>query len=443
MSPDELKALIDATANTAAEAYYWWATGLMVCIHAGFMMYEMGQSRVRNVLASGVKNILAFAFMIPTFFLFGWWLYWAYGTGNIFLPDASAEYAQAYVPWSEYMGPNLQDNASGVFWAAFVLFSATVASIVSGSVIERIRMSSWIILSVLVGSVVWIIAAGWGWSAGGWLVTGWGYHDVGAAGVVHMISGFFALGVLINLGPRVGRFNSDGSANDLSGHSVPMTIAGLMIIIIGFFGFLGACLLYPSPGVSLTSADAGWLTIYGTPTTLSAFAFNTLMSFAGGIIGAYFITKDPFWMMSGALAGIFCAAAGLDMWYPGTAFALGFLGGVVIPYSHKMITSWGIDDAVGAVSVHGTCGLIGVLAVGVLLGGYPSAVDGIPAISFTGQLVGAISMGLRGFIPGYVVSWILKQCGILRVSDAVQQAGVDSEVPVSAYPEALQSRDYS
>ena len=85
MSPDELKALIDATANTAAEAYYWWATGLMVCIHAGFMMYEMGQSRVRNVLASGVKNILAFAFMIPTFFLFGWWLYWAYGTGNICL----------------------------------------------------------------------------------------------------------------------------------------------------------------------------------------------------------------------------------------------------------------------------------------------------------------------------------------------------------------------
>ena len=99
-------------------------------------------------------------------------------------------------------------------------------------------MSSWIILSVLVGSVVWIIAAGWGWSAGGWLVTDWGYHDVGAAGVVHMISGFFALGVLINLGPRVGRFNGDGSANDLYGHSMPMTIAGLMIIIIGFFGFL-------------------------------------------------------------------------------------------------------------------------------------------------------------------------------------------------------------
>jgi ammonia channel protein AmtB len=256
-----------------------------------------------------------------------------------------------------------------------------------------------------------------------------------------MISGFFALGILINLGPRVGKFNADGSANDLAGHSQPMTIAGLMIIIIGFFGFLGACLLYPSPLAEIDIVG-GWKNIYGGPTNLSTFAFNTLMGFSGGVIGAYFITKDPFWMMSGALAGIFCAAAGLDLWYPGTAFALGFLGGVVIPYSHKLITSWGIDDAVGAVSVHGTCGFIGVMAVGVLLGGYPAVGDGV-AISFTGQLVGAIAMGLGGFIPGYVVSWILKQCGILRTSDAVQEIGVDAEVPAAAYPEGMQSRNYS
>ena len=440
MSPEEVLALVNAVADASMEAYYWWCTAIMVCIHAGFMMYEMGVSRAKNVLASGVKNILAFAFMIPTFFLFGWWLYWAYGTGNIFIPDASAEFAQYYVPWSDGMGPNLQDGASGVFWAAFVLFSATTASIVSGSVIERIRMSSWIILATLVGSVVWIIGAGWGWSTGGWLVTQWGYHDVGAAGVVHVISGFFALGILINLGPRVGRFNADGSANELRGHNAPLTIAGLMIIIIGFFGFLGGCLIYPA-AMAGTAADAGWLTIYGSPATLSSFAFNTLMSFGGGIIGAYFITKDPFWMMSGALGGIFCAAAGLDLWYPGTAFALGFLGGVVIPYSHKLITSWGIDDAVGAVSVHGTCGLIGVLSVGILLGGYPPPAEGVPAINFTGQLVGAIAMVLLGFIPAYVVSWILKQCGILRVSDAIQNYGIDNaEIDTPSYPEFQRSQ---
>jgi ammonia channel protein AmtB len=288
--------------------------------------------------------------------------------------------------------------------------------------------------------VVWIIGAGWGWSGGGWLVTQWGYHDVGAAGVVHMISGFFALGILINLGPRVGRFNADGSANELRGHNAPLTIAGLMIIIIGFFGFLGGCLIYPA-AMAGTAADAGWLTIYGSPATLSSFAFNTLMSFGGGIIGAYFITKDPFWMMSGALGGIFCAASGLDLWYPGTAFALGFLGGVVIPYSHKLITSWGIDDAVGAVSVHGTCGIIGVMAVGILLGGYPAPMEGVPPITFTGQLVGAISMLLLGFIPGYVVSWILKKCGILRVSDALQNFGLDeAEIDTPSYPEFQRSQ---
>jgi len=438
MSPEEVLAVVNAAANVSMEAYYWWCTAIMVCIHAGFMMYEMGVSRAKNVLASGVKNILAFAFMIPTFFLFGWWLYWAYQSNNIFIPDVSA--AGWAAPWADNMGPNLQDGATGVFWAAFTLFAATTASIVSGSVIERIRMSSWIILSVLVGSVVWIIGAGWGWSPGGWLVTRWGYHDVGAAGVVHMISGFFALGILINLGPRVGRFNADGSANELRGHNAPLTIAGLMIIIIGFFGFLGGCLIYPA-AMAGTAADAGWLTIYGSPATLSSFAFNTLMSFGGGIIGAYFITKDPFWMMSGALGGIFCAASGLDLWYPGTAFALGFLGGVVIPYSHKLITSWGIDDAVGAVSVHGTCGIIGVMAVGVLLGGYPAPMEGVPPITFTGQLVGAISMLLLGFIPGYVVSWILKKCGILRVSDALQNFGLDeAEIDTPSYPEFQRSQ---
>jgi len=213
-----------------------------------------------------------------------------------------------------------------------------------------------------------------------------------------------------------------------------------MIIIIGFFGFLGGCLIYPA-AMAGTAADAGWLTIYGSPATLSSFAFNSLMSFGGGIIGAYFITKDPFWMMSGALGGIFCAAGGLDLWYPGTAFALGFLGGVVIPYSHKLITSWGIDDAVGAVSVHGTCGIIGVMSVGILLGGYPPPMEGVPAISFTGQLVGCISMFLLGFVPGYVGSWILKKCGILRVSDGLQNFGLDAaEIDTPSYPEFQRSQ---
>ena len=441
MSPEELMAVINVVADTAMEGYYWWATAIMIAIHAGFMMYEMGASRAKNVMHTGVKNILAFAFTIPAFFVVGWWAYWAYQSGNIFIPDWNHEFAQYYVPWGDQggMGPNHQDGASGIFWAAFTLFAMTTASIVSGSVIERIKMSGWLILVTIFGGFIWIVGAGWGWSTGGWLVVDWGFRDVCAAGVVHMAAGFFALGVLVNLGPRQGRFNADGSTNEVAGHSGPMAAAGLMVIILGFFGFLGACLIYPS-SMAGTSADLGWINIYGIKSNLSAFAFNTLMGMAGGIMAAWWVTRDAFWMMGGALCGIISVASGIDLWYPGTAFVVGAVGGLIMPYCHKMLTSWGIDDAVGAVSVHGFVGIWGVMSVGILLGGYPAPSADIPAISFTGQLVGAISFFLLGFVPGYVLSWILNKAGMLRYSEAILEKGVDTtEGETQAYPDFQKS----
>ena len=223
-----------ATNKVTAEMYYYLTIPLMILIHAGFLAYEMGASRVKNVLSSGVKNILAFAFMIPTFYYFGWFTYWAFPNGLI----PSAENWQVAIdyanPVGAVMGPNLADNATGVFWGAFTLFACTTASIFSGSVIERIRVVPFVILAIILGSFAWVIAAAWGWNAGGWMVTGLGYHDFGAAGVVHMIAGFFALGVLINLGPRIGKFNADGSENHISGHNLPFTATGLMLIIVGF-----------------------------------------------------------------------------------------------------------------------------------------------------------------------------------------------------------------
>lgn len=423
MTAEEISALLEMHGTINMEVYYWWCTALMVIIHAGFLAYEMGASRLKNTLASGVKNILAFAFVIPTFFFFGWWIYLAFYGG--FIPDLAEGAAGA--PWSEAMGPNVADNATGVFWAAFTLFAATTASIFSGSVIERIRLSAFILLAVLLGSAVWILGAAWGWHPDGWLTTKLGYHDVGAAGVVHAIAGFFALGVLINLGPRLGRFAPDGKPLAILGHSVPMSLIGLMMIIVGFFGFLGGCAIYISGGQ--------WETIYGTPMTLSAFGFNTLMGFAGGIIGAYVVTRDPFWMMSGALAGIISAASGLDLYYPPIAFLLGFVGGCIIPYAHKLLEKFRIDDAVGAVSVHGVAGLWGVIACGLFAAGYPN-VQG-PEISFVGQLLGAGVMALLGFIPGYVVSWLLMKAGLLRVPPEAEIMGLDlAELPTAPYPES-------
>ena len=105
------------------------------------------------------------------------------------------------LPWVEYMGPHIADNASGVFWGAFTLFAATTASIMSGAVIERIQVVGFVILAIVLGSFAWVVAAAWGWHADGWLVTRFGVHDFGAAGLVHAVAGFFALGVLMNLGP--------------------------------------------------------------------------------------------------------------------------------------------------------------------------------------------------------------------------------------------------
>ena len=416
------------TTTINMEVYYYWCTAIMILIHAGFMMYEMGASRVKHVLASGTKNILAFAFMIPTFWMFGWWIYLAMING--FVPDFEA--GAGGVPWSEWMGPNLQDNASGVFWGAFTLFACTTASIMSGSVIERIRLSSFLILAVVLGSVAWILSASWGWHPDGWMVTKWGYHDFGASGVVHIISGFFALGILIPLGPRVGRFNPDGSANVIRGHSLPMTMVGLMLIVVGFFGFLGGCVIYGGTGQ--------WTNIYGMPTTLSTICFNTLMGVAGGMIGAYAMTRDPFWVMSGALCGIISVAAGMDLYYPGLTFALAFLGGVIGPISAKVLERFGVDDAVGAVSVHGTCGIVGVLGVGIFAGGYPAFSDAVPTITFSGQFMGMLVMVALGFIPGYVLAMILKSFGILRASDPIQEMGMDVEIENTAYPEGMTSQ---
>ena len=141
-------------------------------------------------------------------------------------------------------------------------------------------------------------------------------------------------------------------------------------------------------------------------------------------------------MMSGGLAGIFICAGGLDIWYPGFAFILGIIAGcVIIPANNFLHNTFKIDDCVGAVSIHGVCGVLGCLAVGLFAAGFPSA-EGIPPSSLMGQIVGAITCVLVGFVPGYVISFIMKSMGWLRVPDEVQAAGIDSaELGLNPYPE--------
>ena len=450
-----IKSAAQVTNTMFAEMYYYVTIPLMVLIHAGFLLYEMGATRVKNVLSSGMKNLLAFAFTIAAWYLFGWWFYWAlptwpldFSAGAGYMEISGLEYANA-IAWAwgdsaQYMGPNMADNASGVFWGAFALFAATTASICSGALIERIQTVGFVICAIVLGTAAWGIAAAWGWHADGWLVTKFGYHDFGAAGLVHAVAGFFALGVLLNLGPRVGKFNADGSANHLAGHNMPLTVTGLMLIIVGFFGFLMACIILPGEGWSWYGDKA--TTIYGTPITLSALAFNIPLAAAGGIIGSWVITRDPFWMMSGCLAGIISVASGLDVYFGSTVIAVSLVAGMILKPCADWLEGLGIDDAVGAVTVHGTSGLFGLLVLGILGSGVPGlgafAPEDTVAISFFGQLVGAVVMFLLGFVPGYVVSWIVDKAGMLRIPDAVQEKGLDSvKVPAQAYPESMVSAE--
>ncbi len=193
----------------------------------------------------------------------------------------------------------------------------------SGALIERIRLSAYLILTVLLGSFVWILDAAWGWSAGGWLTTRFGFHDAIASGVVHGVAGIFTLGVLINLGPRIGKYDIKGRARTFRGHNQHLTLLGLMLIFTGFYGFYAACLVIQS------TVFPGWLNIYLSPTTLGAIAMVITVGFAGGFTGGWFASKgDPFWTLSGGLAGVIAVSAGADVYHPSLAYLLSFSGAI-------------------------------------------------------------------------------------------------------------------
>ena len=420
---EEVTSALETITSVNNEFFYWVSIALMMLIHAGFLFYEGGASRVKNVLAAAMKNLLTLAVVIPSFFFVGWFLYNAFPTGAPELNDA----AKGALTWSENMGPNLADPASGIFWGAFALFAATTGSIMSGALIERIRISAFLILTAILGSVVWIIAAAWGWHGGGWMLTELGLHDVGAAGCVHLIAAAFTLGVLINLGPRIGRF-VDGRARAIVPHNLPMTMLGLMLIFVGFFGFLMGCAIY---------GGEGYTTIFGTPMNLSAFAFNTLMGLAGGILGAYLSSKgEPFWTISGGLAGVISVASGLDLYHPAVAFVVATVGGASLPVVAKLLEKVKIDDAVGAVPVHGVCGAWSLIAVGIFASDYPNVAG--PEPSLGGQVLSMLVFAALGFIPGYLISLALKAFGILRVPPSAEHFGVDAvELPSLPYPEGI------
>jgi ammonia channel protein AmtB len=335
-------------------------------------------------------------------------------------------------PMSPIMGVNLGDHINGVFWAAFLLFSWTAASIVSGAVIERIRLSAFAILAIAIGSVFWTIDASWGWHFDGWMVKILGYHDAYASGVIHACAGGFALGVLTVLGPRIGKFASDGTPRNIGPRNPWLVTVGIFLIYTGFWGFYAACnipILDVGPEYGLEGVYYTATNIYATPTTLSGITFNFLMSLSGGLLAGYWVSKgDPFWTYSSGLAGIITASAGNDLYHPLQAMIIGMIGVYVAYKMHYWVErKFKIDDAVGAVAVHGYAGVVGLIVCGFMLWGYPSSgYEGYAAINPVGMIIGAIIMfGLLGFLPGWIIAKILNGMGRLRIPHEVELAGMD------------------
>ncbi|MGB5871014.1 MAG: ammonium transporter, partial [Albidovulum sp.] len=391
-----------------------------------------------------MKNVMIIPLVTVTFFFFGWWIYFAFPDAFPGRSGINFEAGAPYTPWAEAMGTNLGDHITGVFWAAFLLFSWTAASIVSGSVIERIRSSALWLHAVMIGSVWWIIDAAWGWHWDGWMVKALGYHDAYASGVIHAIAGGYALGVIMVLGPRIGKFAKDGTPRDIPPHNPWMLCIGIFLIYTGFWGFYAACnvpIIAPEViGGQIVGTTWTGTNIYLAPTTLSAITFNFLMSLSGGLMAAYVVSKgDAFWTFSGGLAGIITASAGNDLYHPIQAMLVGAVGVVIVYKLHYWVErKFKLDDAVGAVAVHGYSGVVGLIIAGFLLWGQPSSpFEGYATISPWGQAIGAVIMFvLLGFIPAYVVAKIQSALGVLRIPEAVEMQGLDF-AEHHAYEDAL------
>src|SRR5215208_4677626 len=408
-----------------AEQFYFFTVVIMWLIHVGFMAYEAGAARRKNIMSTAMKNILTIAVVTPTFYYFGWYIYGCFEHGGPAQGHAGPDpefpgFCGATAPWADAMGPNLQDHISLVFFLAFLLFSWTTASIMSGALIERVRLSAYLILAAILGSVVWILDAAWGWSAGGWLTLRFGFHDSIASGVVHGVAGAFTLGVLFHLGPRIGKYTKEGLARGFRPHNLHITALGLMLIFTGFYGFYGACLVIAS------TSFPGWANIYLSPTTLGSITMVITFGFAGGFTGGYFASRgDPFWTVSGGLAGVIGVSAGADVYAPTLAYLISILTAVLVVYAGNWIeTKMRVDDVVGAVAVHGVAGFLGVLWVGIFAAGYPTGVNNVDS-SIGGQLIGMATFLPLGFLTGYACSWVMKKLNILRVPPEVELMGLD------------------
>ena len=304
--------------------------------------------------------------------------------------DVSAGYAGAgYTYWTDFLFQGM--------------FAATAATIVSGAVAERIKLSSYLIFTVIFVGIVYPLIGSWKW--GGGALDMMGFYDFAGSTLVHSVGGWGALAGVIVLGPRLGKY-VDGKVIDKPGSSVPLAVIGVFLLWLGWFGFNGG---------SVLSADPALTSFVLVTTCLAACAGGI-----GGFVTSYFVFKrmDLGMVLNGILAGLVGITAGADVINPGSSIIVGLVAGVLVVFSAVGLDKLKLDDVVGAISVHLTCGIWGTLAVGI----FSTNADH----SFMTQLTSVGIVGAVAFPAAFIIVTVLKITTGIRVSKEHEEEGLDS-----------------
>jgi ammonium transporter, Amt family len=392
---------------------------LVFFMQAGFALVESGLTRAKNSVNIMMKNLLDFCFGSLLFWAVGYAIMYSSGDDNYFGFNVDFSFLSSATAPTDGAG-----YATSAAWLFQVVFAATAATIVSGAMAERTKLISYLIYSCVISAIIYPIAGHWMWG-GGWL-SDLGFRDFAGSSVVHSVGGWAALAGAIIVGPRLGKYNKDGSVNAISPHNMPMAALGVFILWFGWYGF--------NPGSTL-------LAISG----VSHVAVTTTLAAAAGAIAAlvvswiHFKKPDLSMTLNGTLAGLVGITAPCASVSTGSAVIIGLVAGVLVFYSCLLFErKLKIDDPVGAISVHGVCGAWGTLAVG-LFGqrsidvAYWSETTSIKDGLFFGggfeqlgiQLTAIGAVFVFVFASMFLVFFIIKKTVGLRVSDAEQMEGLD------------------
>ena len=401
----------------ALDTFYFLMSGVLVMwMAAGFAMLESGLVRSKNTTEILTKNVALYSIACCMYMLMGYTIMYG-GTTNLYLPDGWYGNTIANATPDEVFasgGDTYYSGASDFFFQ--VVFVATAMSIVSGAVAERMKLWAFLAFAVVMTGFIYPMQGVWTWG-GGFLGETVGFSDFAGSGIVHMCGASAALAGVLIMGPRIGKYNDDGTANAMPGANMPLAALGTLVLWMGWFGFNGGSELMVS---NIEEANA-----------VATVFVNTNAAAAGGLLAALVTSQMMFgkadltMALNGALAGLVAITADPLSPTGGLATVVGAIGGVIVVFSILYLDKLKIDDPVGAISVHGVVGLWGLIAV--CLGG---------KVGIGAQLTGALVIFIWTFIMAGIVFYIIDMLMGVRVSEEDELSGVDSaECGIEAYPE--------